>query len=194
MGEHFHGMTRQAIARQDVEAAAAHWLSTLGERIGQLAVQARESTARRDAAVRKALRARMRAFREVQRKLRRLGPEARDAGVAAYRNLVERVDRELAAHLPSWVPRGAERLAELRESFNGEVVRLRQRYARVWHRAGVRIDDLQRMVKERREILRAARRRVRELPAEYRLLGRAEVESLRDALDSMIPAQLPAPA
>jgi hypothetical protein len=135
---------------------------------------------------------------EVQRKLRRLGPEARDAGVAAYRNLVERVDRELAAHLPSWVPRGAERLAELRESFNGEVVHLRQRYARVWHRAGVRIDDLQqdlqRMVRERREILRAARRRVRELPAEYRLLGRAEVERLRDALDSMIPAQLPAPA
>jgi hypothetical protein len=205
MGFHFHAITRAALATEEVESVAVRWMTLLNERLAQLTAGARDSTARYDAGVRALLRARVRAFREVRRRLERLGPETRAAGLDAYRNLVSRVDAQLAASLPAWRPRGAELLADAQRSFNREVAALRARYLELRQRACVSVEelqrDLERVVQERRAILRRAQRRVQRLPSEYRLLGRMELAKLRTALDNLIAAdahltstRLPAPA
>jgi hypothetical protein len=142
------------------------------------------------------LEGRVRAFKEVRKKLNRLGPEARAAGLAAYRNLVSYVDAQLARAAPAWVPRGAQLLAEVRASFDKELKDLRQRYNVLRLRASAGIEDLQREIellyRERRAIVQRAKRRVRRLPGEYRLVGQLEVVELRRALEISIPAWLPA--
>jgi len=76
--------------------------------------------------------------------------------------------------------------------------RIRTRYVEARARAGRGASELgqelRSLYRMRRDALRRARRRVRRLPEEYRLLGALELQALRRRLDDLLPEPAAMPA
>ena len=93
---------------------------------------------------------------------------------------------------------GSRRLATLRKSFRRDVDRICARYLEARERTSCGVAELNREIRSlyrmRRDALKRARRRVRRLPEEYRLLGALELQALRRRLDDLLPEPAAAPA
>jgi len=193
-GFHFEAITREALACREVRHDAERVAERFRTRVAQLAGEARRLGASEAESLRALAAERARVLREYRRRVRRLAPEARAAVAAAYGEAVERVSEALAEHAPSVrrsLEAGSRHMAALRRTVRRDVERIRARYLEARERAGRGVADLgldiAAIYRMRRDALRRARRRVRRLPAEYRLLGRIELHALRHRLDELAP-------
>jgi radical SAM superfamily enzyme YgiQ (UPF0313 family) len=185
-GFHLEAITREALARDHVRDESKRLAGRFRERLPELGGSAGR--------VPRLLAERARVLRRLRRKVRRLAPEIHPEGVTAYRHLMQRVDALIEEHAPAAArafEAGSARLAGLRETCRHDVELLRARYAEARERARRGMADLNRelhaLYAARREVLKRARRRVRRLPHEYRILGGIELRRLRQRLDELMP-------
>jgi radical SAM superfamily enzyme YgiQ (UPF0313 family) len=189
-GFHFEAITREALACNAIH----HDSSRAAERLERLAGEARVHTL----AVERA-----RELRRLRRRIRKLAPDTRTAAATAYDDALKRINDLFAEYAPSAsaaFEAGSRRLAAVRKSFRSDVDRIRARYVEKRERANSGIEEIRQELRSlyrmRRDTLKRARRRVRSLPREYRLLGTLELQALRRRLDALLPepAVTPAPA
>jgi radical SAM superfamily enzyme YgiQ (UPF0313 family) len=189
-GFHFEAITREALAcnaiRDDSTRAA--------ERLARLAAEARRRGALEAERIHALVAERARVLRRLRKRIGKLAPDTRAAATAAYSDALKRINDLFAEYAPSAADAfeyGSRRLAVLRKSFRRDVDRICARYAEVRERAGRGVaefnQELQSLYHMRRDALKRARRRVRRLPEEYRLLGALELQALRRRLDDLLP-------
>jgi radical SAM superfamily enzyme YgiQ (UPF0313 family) len=190
-GFHHEAITREALACDGIRHESNRLVTRFGERLVKLGGGA--------ARAQHLLAERARVLRSLRRRVRKLTPHAREAGTATYDRLIQRIDTLIEEHYPAAsraLEAGAARLARLRESCRQDAESIRTRYVEARERAKRGVSDLNRelhaLYHERRELLKRARRRVRELPHEYRMLGRFELRALRRNLDAVLPGVEPA--
>ncbi len=189
-GFHFEAITREALACN----AIRHDSTRAAERLARLAAEARRMGALEAERLRALVAERARVLRRLRRRIGRLAPDTRAAAAAAYGDAVNRINELFAEYAPSAAAAfeaGSRRLVILQKSFRRDVNRIRARYVEARERAGRGVaelgQELQSLYLMRREALKRARLRVRRLPAEYRLLGALELQTLRRHLDDLLP-------
>jgi radical SAM superfamily enzyme YgiQ (UPF0313 family) len=199
-GFHFEASTREALACDAIRHDSIRVADRFRERAAQLVGRARHLGALEAQRVRALAEERARVLSRLRRRIRALSPDTRAAAATAYADAVKRLDTLIAEHAPS-VARtyeaGSRRLATLRKSFHRDVDRIHARYAEARERASRGVADLNRELRQlyrlRRDVLKRAKRRVRLLPQEYRLLGRLELHAFRRRLDDLLPEIAAAP-
>jgi hypothetical protein len=144
---------------------------------------------------------RARILRRLRRRIGTLAPDTRAAAATAYGDAVKRINDLFAEYAPSAagafeagsrrLEAGSRRLATLRKSFRRDINRIYSRYVEARERASRGVADLNRefqsLYRMRRDAPKRARRSVRLLPKEYRLLGLLELQALRQRLDDLLP-------
>jgi hypothetical protein len=193
-GFHFEGITREALACKAIRNDSIRIADRFRERMMQLAGEARRLRASEAERIRALVAERARVLRRLRRRIRKLAPDTRAAAATAYGDAVKRINELFAAYAPSAArtfEAGSRRLAIIRKSFRRDVDRMRARYLDARERASRGVaefsKELQMLHRMRRDVLKRARRRVRPLPAEYRLLGVLELQALRRRLDDLLP-------
>ena len=135
------------------------------------------------------------ALNRLRKRIIKLTPDTRVAAVASYREALEQINDLFQEHAPSAAEAlkgGAERLAAVQHALGRDIRRFGTQCEEVRNRAGENLTafrkELQLLQRMRRETWKQARRRVRSLPREYRLLGVMELQQLRRRLDDLVPA------
>ncbi len=192
-GFHFEGITREALACDAIRDESTRVADRFRERVKQLAEEARRLRALEAERIQALVAERARVLRRLRRRIRKLAPDARGAAVAAYGEAVTRLNTLLAEVAPAAaraLEAGATKLTKLRRSVHRDIERIRARHAEVRDRASRGVAELNRELRSlyrlRRDALKRARRRVRRLPEEYRLLGRLELQAFRCRLDDLL--------
>jgi hypothetical protein len=200
-GFHFEAITREALACNAVRHDSTRVAEWFRERGAQLAGEARRLRASEAERIRVLVAERARVLRQLRRRIRKLAPDTRAAAATAYVDALKRINELFAEYAPSAagaVEAGWRRLATLRESFRRDVDRIRARYLETRDQASSGVAELsqemQSLYRMRRDALKRARRRVRRLPEEYRLLGALELQTLRRRLDDLLPEPAALPA
>jgi len=193
-GFHFEGITREALACDDIRHEARSLVERFRGRVGAIADEARRLRAAGSGWVGRVIEERDRDLRRLRRRIGSRVQHVRPAVLAAYHEAVQRLNAALAEAIPDATPAleaGAERLAHLRETLRGDLERFHERHAALFARAERGVAEVKRELralgKLRREILSRARRRVRQLPEAYRLFGHVEIQALRRNLDDLRP-------
>jgi hypothetical protein len=189
-GFHFEAITREALACN----AIRHDSIRAAERLARLAADARRMGELETERIRALVAERARVLRQLRRRIGKLAPDTRAAAATAYGDAVKRINHLFAEYAPSATAAfeaGSRRLATLRKSFRRDVDRICARYADARDRAGRGAaefrQELRSLYRMRRNVLKRARRWVRRLPEEYRLLGSLELQALRRRLDDLLP-------
>jgi hypothetical protein len=197
-GFHFEAITREALACTAIQHDSTRAADRFRERLAAGARRMRASEAQR---IRSLVAERARVLRPIRRRLRKLAPDSRSVAATAYADTVKRINELFAEYAPSAAgtfEAGWRRLASLRKSFRRDVDRLRIRYLEARDRASRGVaepgHELRLLHRMHRDVLKRARRRVRLLPAEYRLLGVLELHALRRRLDDLLPESAARPA
>jgi radical SAM superfamily enzyme YgiQ (UPF0313 family) len=193
-GFHFEAITREALACDAIRHDSTRIADPLRERLARVAGGARRLRASEAERIHALIAERARVLRRLRRRIRKLAPDTRAAAATAYGDAVKHINDLFAEYAPSAAgafEAGSKRLATLRKSFRRDVDRIRARYVEARERASrgaaelsLELRSLDRM---RRDALKRARRRVRRLPEEYRLLGALELQALRRRLDDLLP-------
>jgi len=193
-GFHFEAITREALACDAIRHDSTRVADRFGQRLAQLAGEARHLGALESERIHALVAERGRVLRRLRRRVLRLAPDTRAAAVTAYGDAVTRVNALFAEYTPfaaNALEAGSRRLAILRKSVRRDLDRICSRYLEARDRAGRGLTDLsqefQSLYRMRRNALRQAGRRVRRLPEEYRLLGALELQALRRRLDDLLP-------
>jgi radical SAM superfamily enzyme YgiQ (UPF0313 family) len=186
-GFHFEAITSEALACNAIRhdsTRAAERLAAEARRLGALGAER----------TRALVAERARVLRRLRRRIGRLAPDTREAAAAAYDDAVGRINDLVTEHAPQAadaIQAGARHLGYLRRSFRRDVDRIRASYVEARERAGRSVGELSQelhsLYRMRRDALKRARRQVRRLPAEYRLLGALELRTLRQRLDDLLP-------
>jgi radical SAM superfamily enzyme YgiQ (UPF0313 family) len=191
-GFHFEAITREALTCNAIRDDSTRVVERLRERLVQLAGEAQRLRASEAARIRVLVAERARVLRRLRWRIRKLAPDTRAAAATAYADAVKRINDWFAEYAPSAADAfetGSKRLATLRKSFRRDVDRIRARYVEARERAGRGVaelgHELRSLYRMRRDALKRARRRVRRLPEEYRLLGALELKELRRRLDDL---------
>ena len=184
-GFHFEAITREALAcsaiRQDSVQVAERLRRRLskaaGRRIPDLVADSR------------------RALNRLRKRIIKLAPDTRVAAAASYGEALEQINDLFQEHAPAAagaLKAGAERLAAVQHALGRDILRFGLQCEEARNRAGENLTafrkELQVLQRMRRETFKQARRRVRSLPREYRLLGVMELQQLRRRLDDLVPA------
>jgi radical SAM superfamily enzyme YgiQ (UPF0313 family) len=200
-GFHFEAITREALACTTIQHDSTRAADRFRERLTRLAAGARRMRASEAQHIRSLAAERARVLRPIRRRLRQLAPDSRAVAATAYADAVKRINELFAEYAPSAAgtfEAGWRRLASLRKSFRRDVDRLRIRYLEARERASrgaaEASHELRLLHRMRRDVLKRARRLVRLLPAEYRLLGVLELHALRRRLDDLLPESAARPA
>jgi len=193
-GFHFEAITREALARNAIRHYSTRVAERFRERLAQLAGEAQHLGASEAERIRALAAERARVLRRLRRRIGKLAPDTRAAAATAYGDAVKRINDLFAEYAPSAAgafEAGSRRLATLRKSFRRDVNRIYSRYVEARERASHGVADLNRelqsLYRMRRDALKRARRWVRLLPKEYRLLGLLELQALRQRLDDLLP-------
>ena len=192
MGFHFEAITREALACDGIRHESGRLADRFRARVAVIVGDARHRYAADRTRVRAILAERARVLGTLRRRLRGLGPDARETAARRYADLLRRVDETVAEHsarASQLLAVGARRFEELQGTLHRDVETLRTRYAglrastdEMSARFAAEAHDLQRMG---RRLRAAARKRVRDLPREYRVLGRLELRVMRARLDAL---------
>jgi len=200
-GFHFESITRQAMACNAVQRDSRRAADRFRERLAQLAFETRRVRASEARRIHTLAAERARILRLIRRRLRRLAPDSRAALATAYVDAAKRLNALFAEHAPSaagTIEAGWKSLETLRKSIRRDVDRVRSRCLEERDRVRRGVGELgqvhRTLDRMRRDVLKKARRRVRLLPSEYRLLGAVELQALRRRLDELLPAPAPVPA
>jgi radical SAM superfamily enzyme YgiQ (UPF0313 family) len=192
-GFHFEGITREALAFSALQNDSIRVSGRIRRRLVELAGMTRRLDATESRNIRALVAERSRALSRLRRQILRLAPETRAAAATAYGDALKRINVLFAEYAPSAASRleaGATLLGSLRKSIQRDVDRFSARYLEAGKRAGNGLADLSQELRSlyrmRRDALKQARRRVRRLPAEYRLLGALELRALRRRLDEFV--------
>jgi hypothetical protein len=193
-GFHFEGITREALACDAIRHDSTRVADRLRERLAQVAGGARRLRASEAERISALIAERARVLRRLRRRIRKLAPDTRAAAATAYGDAVKHINDLFVEYAPSAAgafEAGSKRLATLRKSFRRDVDRIRARYVEARERASRGAaelsQELRSLYRMRRDALKRARRRVRRLPEEYRLLGALELQALRRRLDDLLP-------
>jgi radical SAM superfamily enzyme YgiQ (UPF0313 family) len=194
LGFHFEAITREALACHALRHDSTRVADRFRERLVQIAGKARRLRASETQRIRALVAERAHVLRWLRRRIRKLAPDTRAAAAAAYGDAVKRINELFAEYAPSAAgtfEAGSRPLMTLRKSFRRDVDRIRARYLEARERASRGVAELSHELRSlhrmRREVLKRARRRVRPLPPEYRLLGVLELQALRRRLDDLLP-------
>jgi len=193
-GFHFEAITREALACNAIHHDSIRVAERFRERIALLAGRAGRRGASEAERIRALFAERARVLRGVRRRIRKLAPDTRAAAATAYGDAVKRINALLAEYAPSRagaLEAGSRKLAKLRAAARRDADRIRAHYLEARERASGGVAELNRELRSlyrmRSETLKRARRRVRRLPEEYRLLGALELQALRRRLDDLLP-------
>jgi radical SAM superfamily enzyme YgiQ (UPF0313 family) len=202
-GFHFEAITREALACNAIRHDATRVPERFRERLAQLAGEARRRGASEAERIHALVAERARVLRRLRRRIGKLAPDTRAVAASAYGDAVKHINELFAEYAPSAAgafEAGARRLATVKKTFRRDVDRICSRYVEARERAGRGVaefsHELQSVYRMRRDALKRARRRVRRLPEEYRLVGALELQAFRRRLDVLLPepAASPAPA
>ena len=192
-GFHFEAITRQSMACSAIRSASHQAPERFRARLTRLAVEAGRQGTSEAARIRAFIAERARVLRPLHRRIVRLAPETREAAASAYDDAINRINELLAEHAPSATlafETGQMRLAALREAIGRDIDTIRRRYLEARHQAGREAAgfrlELRSLYRMRSAALKRARRRVRQLPREYRLFGSLELQKLRHRLNDML--------
>jgi radical SAM superfamily enzyme YgiQ (UPF0313 family) len=190
MGFHFEAITREAIACDGIRHESERLADRFRARIADIAGDARTRYVADRARVRAILAERARVLGVLRRKIRGLGPDARESASRRYADALARIDESVGQHsarAARLLSRGKHRFETLQRTLRRDVEALRSRYVRGRAAAtdvpGQFSDEARELRRTGRDLLAAARRRVRSLPREYRILGRLELRAVRARLD-----------
>ena len=199
-GFHFESITREALVCSAIRQDSTRFAERFRRRFARLAVETRGGATARSQRVRALVAERARVLRRLRRRIRKLAPDTRMAAATAYGDAVERTNDLFARYAPSAAgafEAGSRRLALLKASVQRDVERIRLRYLEacepVDHGVSKLSQELPSLYRMCRQARKRARRSVRRLPAECRLLGALELVALRRRLDDLLPSSAPLP-
>jgi radical SAM superfamily enzyme YgiQ (UPF0313 family) len=193
-GFHFEAITRQALACRVIRRDSVRVADRIRQELARLVGEARQPGTSEPKLLRALIAERARLLRRLRRQIRKLAPDTRASAATPYGDAVKRINDLFAQYAPSVVgawDAGSRRLKSLRNSVQRDVDRICARYLEARERSGRGVADLgqevQLLYRMRRDALKRARRRMRRLSEEYRLLGALELHALRRRLDDLIP-------
>ncbi len=193
-GFHFEAITRQSMTCSAIRADSTRAPERFRARLTRLAAEARSQGVSEADRIRAFIAERARVLRPLRRRIGRLAPETRAAAVTAYGDAMHRIDELFTEHAPAAalaVEAGQKRLATLRASIVRDIDTIRRRYLKVRDQACRGTVEFRRelraLYRMRRDALKRARRRVRQLPREYRIFGTLELQQLRQRLNDLLP-------
>ncbi|MBD3869290.1 MAG: B12-binding domain-containing radical SAM protein [Acidobacteria bacterium] len=194
-GFHFEDITRQALACSAVRRESTRITDRLRERFVQFAAEVSRLRISESDRIQSLVAERSRQLRRLRRRIARLAPDVRADAAAVYVDSLKRINELFLEYAPSVADAFVaemDRLTALRESCRRDIDRLLARWEQVHKEAGDNLGELgpelRSLYRMRRELLKRARRQVRELSREYRPAGVLELQRFQHRLNDALPA------